>query len=98
MARTLPGLLAFSWASPFQEDGTQEGNRGWSLDSLREEGQRLSGQTSWKRLAEEPLNLCGSFPPEVLPNSFIKFNIIWSIKFPELVYHFRVDLYMSSAF
>lgn len=47
---------------------------------------------------EEPWHLDGSLPPEVLPNSFIKFNIIRSIKFPELVYHFRIDLYMSSAF
>lgn len=44
------------------------------------------------------MQLGSSLPPEVLSNSFIKFNIIRSIKFPELVYHFRINLYMSSAF
>lgn len=46
----------------------------------------------------EPLYLRDSLPPEILANGFIKFNIIRSIKFPELVYDFRIDLYMSSPF
>lgn len=63
-----------------------------------EEDHRLGGPASRERQAEEPLHLGGSLPPEVLSNCFIKFNIIRSIKFPELVYHFWINLYMSSAF
>lgn len=70
----------------------QDGKRGWRW------GSDFLGANLVEETTIEPLYPGDSLPPEVLPNSFIKFNIIRSIKFPELVYNFRVDLYMSSPF
>jgi hypothetical protein len=88
---SLLDFIQFS-GSKMNYHGVQDEKRGWRWGS-GSLGANLAEETR-----VEPLYLGDSLPPEVLPNSFIKFNIIRSIKFPELVYNFRVDLYMSSPF
>lgn len=66
-------------------------------EKIRGSGSKSHGRDKQKSPCE-PFPLVGLFPSEVLPNSFIKFDIVRSIKFPELVYHFRINLYMSSPF
>lgn len=60
----------------------------------------LLGPPSWKTAASchrssAPGHL---FPPEVLPDCFIEFDIIRSIKVPKLLDHLGVYLHMSPAF